>query len=1559
MRQPLSSRHLINFLSFIFIFSFFTPRASSSDSLDQPSEIYKTYFPYFREDSSKSGAGSTLQILNVSAQESLIEIKFYPAADSYFTKEIKFSLKANARTDIPLKNIVFFKTGAIAISSEQEFVSQLVILPARNERESIKEQISAQILNPSSLSTLDQDGKAFELNIPTNLISADDVKIFIFNPHAEQAQIALQESLQEPKTLKELSLSSFGSGSLDISPYILEKKEGWNLNLISNQSIAAVIKKGSFPSEQFLPLNPEDQNWDVSSGQYLLPFTGGTAIADSYLSLENKESLLNNLVNLDICVQQDKDLFYKKKNVVLPPGASLKLSLKDFYLNLTDFDSLKHICLTALHQINGGLVCSAQDFGFKFPLLLPAAIEDKISPLAPVVNPLTTPTNINYQTISGLKDVDSCLWLNDEPLIPFDEQSGWQHEVILNEGENAFKFVAKDRAGNASDPVTVDIVLDSKLSSQQMTASESAQTKSLGENSTKKDIQWPDIKKPDVKPFPGVEVAPALDSVAEVIDTHTVRIKYSKDVVGADKASNYSVTPGLGSLTVSFVSGYTYQIVFQNAIQTDVTYTIVAANITDTDGRSIDPAQNSAKFTGGVYGKAVLIADLTGENAFDYFGHAIAFAGDINGDGFQDAIVGAYAHSDKDVNAGRVYVFFGIPDLGDPGATIPGPNIILDGQNDYDYFGYSVSSAGDVNGDGYTDFLVGAPYNDEKADNAGKAYLYLGGGFGKVNPIDPDPFLQFLGETKGDNFGTLVTSIGDVNADGYDDILVGAPYNDERGDNAGKAYIYFGGPAMDNQPDLVLLGARAKDYFGSSAAKAADVNADGGNDFAVGAYGNDEAAIDAGKVYVYFGGSSLDNQADKTFLGKNKGDYFGFSLASAELNGDSKSDLIVGAYGNDEAAVDAGRVYVYFGGSSFGSSANLEIAGEMAGDYFGYAISSASDLNADGKDDLLVGAFGHDGAGGKDTGRIYLFFGGSGLDNIPDLTIDGLSSGDNLGFIVSPAGFFNKDNSSEIIMGAKGTDASGQDVGKVYLYTSDFGKKKKPYIVDTNLHEGDIALHISNSTLTVQLTFNEKMNQSYHPSISLGDEPPYNTLQFECDNWTNEYTCADAFDISNLHQGFNVVKVKNAKNENNVPMEENYYYNVVYDEEKPRLDPQAVFVDANHVDIVYNEDMIYADFPQNYTITPSISIADVEHVGENLTHYRLVTSAGSRFRPNQSYAIIAKSQIQDLAHNSIDPSYNRASFTAVDNAAPVVNSFDIYDLDTGAQDYTNSLTVGVGMTDSDQDGSVVKWLLTTSPLAPAPADFTLTSRPTSYTFTDSEPGNKYLYAWVLDQSGNVSIYSAASQDSIELDAQGPDIVLDPISPNPANNPQITLTGRVEIPSWSSENYRDISVKVTGDVSGTVSFQPSPDLTFSKTIALSSGDNTKSVEVAAYDNRGNPGISAAQTVLLDTTAPFSPAIDQLSTPTNIVEQTLSGTKSLDTQEVMVKVNGIAVSGVVYPSTTTWSVLLNLTEGENKIEVTAQDLAGNVSAPSAAAIILDTQPPVIEMTYPLEGSVVNGK
>ncbi len=351
-------------------------------------------------------------------------------------------------------------------------------------------------------------------------------------------------------------------------------------------------------------------------------------------------------------------------------------------------------------------------------------------------------------------------------------------------------------------------------------------------------------------------------------------------------------------------------------------------------------------FQGGRKIEVKAHAAFGAQAAGDLFGVSVANAGDVNKDGFTDIIVGAHENDAAGANAGRAYIYFGGP------AGDNRPDVTLTGEAAGDAFGYSVAGAGDVNGDGYADVIVGAYENSTRADGAGRVYVYYGG-----SRMDGTADAIFSGQAAGDYFGISVAGAGDVNGDGYADVVVGAYQCDIGGTDAGRAYVFFGGPRSDDRANLIFTGSSAGDSFGFSVAGAGDMNRDGYGDVIVGAYHNDTGGSDAGRAYVYFGGARPDDRPDLILTGEAAGDAFGYSVAGlGDANGDGFSDVIVGAYGNDAGGSAAGRAYLYFGGNGPDAVSDFTVTGEASLDNLGYAVSGVGDLDGDGMADAAVAA---------------------------------------------------------------------------------------------------------------------------------------------------------------------------------------------------------------------------------------------------------------------------------------------------------------------------------------------------------------------------------------------------------------------------------------------------------------------------------------------------------------------------------------------------------------------------------------------------------------------------
>jgi hypothetical protein len=390
---------------------------------------------------------------------------------------------------------------------------------------------------------------------------------------------------------------------------------------------------------------------------------------------------------------------------------------------------------------------------------------------------------------------------------------------------------------------------------------------------------------------------------------------------------------------------------------------------------------------------------FNGLSASENYGNSISSAGDVNGDGFDDIIAGAPGYSS---GTGRAYIYFG----GLITNTIA--DVVLTGEAASNSFGISVSPAGDVNGDGFSDVIVGAI---GYLSNTGRAYIYFGGAT-MNNTAD----VTMTGEAAGNIFGYSVSTAGDVNGDGYSDVMVGA---NNYGGSLGKAYIFFGGASMNNTADVTMIGGT---YLGSALSYAGDVNGDGYSDVIVG----ERDYLGAfGRAYIFLGGASMDNTADVTMTGEAAFNYFGTSVSSAgDVNGDGYSDVIIGARGY---SANTGRAYIFFGGASMNNTADVTITGDTTNIYLGNSVSSAGDVNCDGYSDVIAGANGYSSS----TGRAYIYFGGSSMNNTADLTMIGETTNSSFGASVSSAGDMNGDGYAEMIIGAPGYSSG---TGRVYLY---------------------------------------------------------------------------------------------------------------------------------------------------------------------------------------------------------------------------------------------------------------------------------------------------------------------------------------------------------------------------------------------------------------------------------------------------------------------------------------------------------------------------------------------
>ncbi|HTO92662.1 MAG TPA: FG-GAP-like repeat-containing protein [Candidatus Sulfotelmatobacter sp.] len=402
--------------------------------------------------------------------------------------------------------------------------------------------------------------------------------------------------------------------------------------------------------------------------------------------------------------------------------------------------------------------------------------------------------------------------------------------------------------------------------------------------------------------------------------------------------------------------------------------------------------------------------------------------GDVNGDGFDDVLVGEpLFDSGILTDNGRVELYLG-GEAGMAGSSVWSSAGQLNGAG----AGISVAMGQDINGDGIGDLVVGL-------NHSGQVYAWYGHADWSTAGGTPD---QVLSGATGSMFGSSVAFAGDVNGDGYADVLVGAPSETTytgaphaivAHPQAGMAFLYLGSPG-----GLTFSGWSETDNQNNAGeatcvASAGDVNADGYSDILVGTGTWDGSFVDEGHAKLYLGGpSGPSSTPQRTWTGVAAGDHFGQALAGiGDFDGDGYGDIAIGAYG----AGGTGKVYAYRGDpSGVLATSSWTLTGSSANAAFGNSVSAAGDVNGDGYSDLAVGEVFGDGAGGTDCGHVYIFAGGPDPLASPYITFEGTGNADNLGQSVAGGGDINGDGFADVVAGEPRRLSSFFDEGGFQLY---------------------------------------------------------------------------------------------------------------------------------------------------------------------------------------------------------------------------------------------------------------------------------------------------------------------------------------------------------------------------------------------------------------------------------------------------------------------------------------------------------------------------------------------
>ncbi len=509
--------------------------------------------------------------------------------------------------------------------------------------------------------------------------------------------------------------------------------------------------------------------------------------------------------------------------------------------------------------------------------------------------------------------------------------------------------------------------------------------------------------------------APVTVSVGEVIDLGTLAPADGFSITGPDGGGIGSRVSSAGDVNNDGVADF--MVTAGNAH--DV-YVVFGDSNSDGSGNYEDIDLTDTSTWDGF----ALIGGTSGPGAIN-LGDAISPAGDVNGDGVDDLIMSA-----NDGLLGSNIVIFGKDSP--MGETFPDVYNLPNAQSLEDFSssgdgvlirgGFALASAGDVNGDGIGDLIIGEGGADglgRKGRSAGEAYVVYGAtDIADIDLADTSSWdgLRILGSTNLQQVGFSVSSAGDINGDGRDDVIVGAVGADTDGNTRtaeGAAYVIYGRASGAGVTDINLaslapgdgfriLGVDPDDRLGWSVAGVGDANGDGTDDLIVAADAadGDRGGTNVGEVYLILGTDSATRgdidlatlaAADGIrFVGIDSSDFAGRSVSAAgDVNGDGISDILIGTSGGDgNGESNAGEAYLIFGRTSWSGGTidlgslsaedGVVIFGDEAGDRAGYSVSAAGDINNDGYDDILVGAWGAENGVGvpdQDDGAAYILFG--------------------------------------------------------------------------------------------------------------------------------------------------------------------------------------------------------------------------------------------------------------------------------------------------------------------------------------------------------------------------------------------------------------------------------------------------------------------------------------------------------------------------------------------------------------------------------------------------------
>jgi Secretion system C-terminal sorting domain/FG-GAP-like repeat/FG-GAP repeat len=402
-----------------------------------------------------------------------------------------------------------------------------------------------------------------------------------------------------------------------------------------------------------------------------------------------------------------------------------------------------------------------------------------------------------------------------------------------------------------------------------------------------------------------------------------------------------------------------------------------------------------------------LIGTITGKSTTEQI-IGVKGVGDINGDGYDDFMVSVGYHS--------IQLYLGSPNFN----LTPSVVFHYPGKEAPNSLG-NMAGIGDVNGDGYNDFLLGGNY-DNGAGGKGKVFLYYGG-----KHIDTIPVMEFSEPWIEDGFGSTLQGIGDINKDGYDDFIISSPYN--WSDGKGRVYLFYGGDTISfarskTFVDPLTIGTLNDSFFGQGVANIGDINRDGYDDIAISA--GYHASEMSEKVYIYYGRNPMDTIPDTVLTSNNLYYGYGETIQNAgDLNKDGINDFCIGS---------AGWIFIYNGINRFNNPLVLQ----------GITLCTGGDINHDGYNDFIIGNSEYINSDSVMVGGAFVYLGGDKIDTVYKYKLEGENKWDEFSKTMT-TGDINGDGYSELFVLAPSYPDYNNPLGKVYIYSF-----KKPTDVKEN-----------------------------------------------------------------------------------------------------------------------------------------------------------------------------------------------------------------------------------------------------------------------------------------------------------------------------------------------------------------------------------------------------------------------------------------------------------------------------------------------------------------------------